>query len=281
MTARTNTAHDRRARKTRTKDVCALLVRVVCALFLCASVAVAQRRGQRGGAGATEFEINNVPYDGRFTFVRLRYPTSRAGYGNGGGYFGGINYWWDHDYPRADQHLTTMLRELTLIGTAAGHNVIAIGSADLFRYPLAYMSEPGQWEMSEEDVLNLRSYLGKGGFLILDDFAGNGQLANFQLQLLRVLPGARLVQLDVSHPIFHSFFDIASLEYSHPYYGVPSSFLGVFEDNDPAKRLLLIANYNNDIGESWEFSDTGFLPIDITNEAYKLGINYLVYAMTH
>ena len=247
-----------------------------------AAMALAQRpRGQRNMAGATEFDINNVPYDGRFAFVRLRYTPSAGGFGQGGGYFGGVNYWWDHDYPRADQHLTTMLREMTLIGTARGHNVISIGSDDLFRYPLAYMSEPGHWEMSDAEAANLRAWFAKGGFMILDDFAGGFQLERFHAQLLRVLPEARLVQLDASHPIFNSFFAIDTLDFAHPYSGAPAAFLGVFEDNDPAKRLLLIANYNNDIGESWEFSDTGMLPIDITNRAYKLGINYLMYAMTH
>jgi len=243
----------------------------------------AQRRGQRGVAGPTEFEINNVPYDGRFAFVRLRYDPIRSGYGQGGGYFGGINYWWDHDYPRADQHLMTMLREMTLIPTSRGSNVISIGSPELHRYPLAYMSEPGWWNMPDEHAANLRAWLLKGGFLILDDFTGPGHLHNFELQLSRILPDARLVPLDVSHPIFHSFFEIESLDVMHPY-GIPDMppvFLGVFEDNDPLKRLLLIANFNNDIGEAWEFSDTGFLPIDITNEAYKLGINYLIYSMTH
>jgi hypothetical protein len=258
----------------------ALLV-VLASAGLVALAAAQRQRGQRNQAGATEFEINNVPYDGRFAFVRLRYSPSRSGFGQGGGYFGGINYWWDHDYPRADQHLTTMLREMTLIGTSRGSNVISIGSPDLFRYPLAYMSEPGWWDMPDEDAANLRAWFGKGGFMILDDFAGEMQLSNFQAQLLRVLPGARLVQLDESHPIFNSFFEIPDVGFAHPYSGVPAAFLGVYEDNDPSKRLLLIANYNNDIGESWEFSDTGMLPIDITNQAYKLGINYLVYAMTH
>lgn len=244
------------------------------------AAALAQRRGPRGGAGATDFEIHNVPYDGRFAFVRLRFTPYRTSYGGGGGYFGGINYWWDHDYPRADQHFTTILRELTLIGTSPGSNILAIGSAELFRYPMGYVSEPGWWTMTDAEAENLRAYLLKGGFLIFDDFTGDAQLANFEDQLRRVLPEARLVPLDVTHEIFQSFFEIASLDVGRPY-GEDPVFYGVFEDNDPGKRLMLIANYNNDIGESWEWSDTGFIPVDITNEAYKLGINYLVYAMTH
>jgi hypothetical protein len=97
----------------------------------------------------------------------------------------------------------------------------------------------------------------------------------------RVLPGARFVELDASHPVFHSFFDIddrvlrAGGGWSWPQY------YGVFENNDPSARLMVVANYNNDIGDYWEWSDSGYLPIDLTNDAYKLGVNYIVYAMTH
>jgi len=267
----------------------ALRTILLCVCCTCAAVpAVAQRRPGGGPgrnptniAGATEFEINNVPYDARFAFVRLRFTPARTGYGGGGGYFGGINYQWDHDYDRADKHFMTILSELTAIGTSRGTNIISIGSPELFKYPLAYMCEPGWWTQTDEEAANLRHYLARGGFLIFDDFAGNSALANFEMQLLRVLPGARLVQLDIRHPIFHSFFEIPTLEVNHPYYGVPSAFLGVYEDNDPSKRLLLVANYNNDISESWEWSDTGMFPVDVNNNAYKLGINYVVYSMTH
>jgi hypothetical protein len=143
------------------------------------------------------------------------------------------------------------------------------------------MSEPGYWTMTESEVEAFRSYLLKGGFVIFDDFAGSHWF-NFEEQLRRVLPEHQLVRLDASHPIFHSFYDIETLDtFYHPLQGIPSTFYGVFEDNDPSKRLMLIANYNNDIGDAWEWSDTGWLPIDLTNEAYKLGINYIVYAMTH
>ncbi len=98
----------------------------------------------------------------------------------------------------------------------------------------------------------------------------------------RVLPDARLVELEGSHPIFDSFFKIDPTALEHPFFLVePPTYYGVFEDNDPSRRLMLIANYNNDIGEFWEWSDTGFIPIELSNEAYKLGVNYIVYGMTH
>lgn len=259
---------------------------VALTLAFAASAALAQRPvgGSRfdgmQGAADGEFEKLNVPYDGRVAFVRLRFTPARTGYGGGGGFFGGINYQWDHDYPRADRHFTTIMAELTTIGMSSGHQLVAIGSPELFHYPIGYMSEPGWWTMTDAEALNLRNYLLKGGFLIFDDFAGGGPLQNLQTQIRRILPDARLMPLDLSHPVFHTFFEIPSLNFMHPYYNVPSEFYGVFEDNDPRGRLIAVANYNNDIGESWEFSDTGLFPVDQTNTAYKLGVNYYMYALT-
>jgi hypothetical protein len=96
----------------------------------------------------------------------------------------------------------------------------------------------------------------------------------------RVLPELRWVQLDASHPVFHSFFEIDDLEYLTSYNGYPT-YWGMFENNDPAKRLLAIANRDNDLGEYWEFSDTGYAPVDLSNQAYKFGVNYFIYGLTH
>jgi hypothetical protein len=261
----------------------ALLVAVALSL---ATVALHGQERQRGFgrrsapvSADVDFEAFNVPYDGRLTFVRLRYTPDRASWGRG---FFGADYQWDHDYPRAERHFTKILTELTSISvTLDASNILALDDPTLLQYPVAYMSEPGHWTQTDEEAASLRDYLLKGGFVIFDDFA-EWQWFNFEEQLRRVLPDHRLVRLDASHPIFHSFYEIESLDgYVHPYRFLPSSFYGIFEDNDPNKRLLIIANYDNDIGESWEFSDTGLIPIDITNEAYKLGINYIVYAMTH
>ncbi len=240
--------------------------------------------GQRAApvSADVDFEAFNVPYDGRLTFVRLRYTPDWAGWGRGGGFFGGVNYQWDHDYPRAERHFTKILTELTAISvTVDASNILAVDDPELLKYPVAYMSEPGHWTQTDEEAAALRAYLLKGGFVIFDDFDGSHWF-NFEEQLRRVLPEHRLVRLDASHPIFHAFYEIESLDgFVHPLQFIPSSFYGVFDDNDPSKRLMLIANYDNDIGDAWEFSDRGFIPIDITNEAYKLGINYIVYAMTH
>ncbi len=229
------------------------------------------------------FSEHNVPYDGSFTFVRLRYTPLWTGYGRGGGYFGGINYQWDHDYPRADRNFMKIMGELTGIeANTKGHNILSVGDPEIFKYPLAFIIEPGWMTLADDEAVNLRNYLHKGGFLIFDDFAGEEQFDNFRDQLRLILPAARLMRLEPEHPIFHAFFDIDSLDFHHPYQQyLQSVFLGVYQDNDPDQRLLLVANYNNDVMESWEFSDTGFIPIEISNIAYQLGVNYVTYAMTH
>lgn len=241
---------------------------VLLALALATTPAITQRRG---GMPAIE---PNVPYDGRQTFVRIRYNMPE---------FGGFrsrDLPWSHDYPRGERHFTKIISELssTRVRTDAS-NIMTLDDPELTKYPIAYMAEPGFWQPSDAEVIALRNYLAKGGFIIFDDFAGQHWL-NFESQMRRVLPKAQMVPLTNAHPIFDSFYRITNLEYIHPYYGLKAVFYGIYEDNDPSKRLIAIANYNNDLSELWEFSDEGMFPIESSNEAYKLGINYVVYALT-
>ena len=96
-----------------------------------------------------------------------------------------------------------------------------------------------------------------------------------------MLPDARLVQLDASPSGLPLLLRDRPGDFVSPYGGLTPIFHGVFEDNDPASACMVVANYNNDLGEYWECSDTGWVPIDLSNEAYKFGVNYVVYAMTH
>lgn len=248
-----------------------MMLRIVVLLLVAvALVASAQGFGNRGERAP----IENVPYDGRFTFARIRFEPI-------GGW--GRDQKWDHDFPRAERNFTRILSELSTLEPyqgPSGGNVLALDDPELFKYPIAYLCEPGFWTPTDAEAEGLRNYLRKGGFLIVDDFAGP-QWFQFEEAMRKVLPDGQLVRLDATHPIFDSFFRIESLDYDHPYFGVKAEFLGVFEDNDPSKRLMVIVNYNNDIGDYWEWSDAGFFPIEMSNEAYKLGVNYIMYAMTH
>jgi len=241
---------------------------------MAAGVALAQGFGGRGRNGGADPPAN-APYDGRFTFVRIRFEPLGGGEG-----WGGRDLKWDHDYPRGERHFARMLQELTAIRPRLTEtNILTLDDPELMKYPVAYLCEPGFWSPTAAEAEGLRTYLQKGGFIIIDDFAGS-HWYNFAEAFRKVMPEARMVPLDTTHAIFDSFFHIASLDFDHPNYPVKAQFLGVFEDNDPSKRLIAIVNYNNDIGDYWEWSDEGWLPIELSNQAYRLGVNYVVYAMT-
>ncbi len=235
---------------------------------------VAARSGQdRGG-----YYPSNLTYDGRFTFVRLRWQsdfdfTRRGGFRSA----------WNHDYPRAEQNLSAIIRELTYLDIRAdGSRILTLDDPELFKYPIAFMWEPGFWNLTDREAESFSAYLLKGGFAVFEDFDGGAQWANFEAQMLRVLPDARFVKLDQSHHIFDSFFTINDIDaIVHPMSRIRPSYYGVFEDNDPAKRLMVVANYDNDVPEYWEWSGQGLFPFDASNEAYKLGVNYMIYGLTH
>jgi uncharacterized protein DUF4159 len=243
--------------------------RLVVLAALVAATAVAAPSGE--GWGRTDRE-----YDGRFTFVRLRW-----GGGFGGGFRGGFGDAWNHDFPRAEQNLMSLLHEFTLIDTNnAGSLILTLDDPQLFKYPIAYMWEPGFWRLTDGEAARFREYLVKGGFAIFDDFEED-QWINFEAQMRRVLPEGRFVKLDETHRIFDAFFRMKTINFPHPMYGILPTYYGIFEDNDPSKRLMVIANHNNDVAEYWEFAGQGFFPVDPSEEAYKLGVNYMMYGFTH
>jgi hypothetical protein len=227
--------------------------------------------------------IDNAKYDGRFTFFRVRFEP--LGGGEGGRGFGrrGTDKKWDHDTPRAERHFMKILEELTTLRPKMDCGAIfAFGDPESFKYPIAYVSEPGFWTQSEEEVKGIREFVAKGGFIIFDDFAG--QLwYNFEEQWRRAFPDLQIQPLEKTHPIFDAFYDIRDRPlpgaYTPP--GVPGEWFGVFEDNDATKRLIAVINYNADLGELMEFSDEAYVSIDISNEAYKIMTNYVIYALTH
>jgi len=156
----------------------------------------------------------------------------------------------------------------------------------LAKYPVSYMAEAGWWTLTDTEAAAFRAYLQKGGFVIFDDFreppVGGGGWANFEANMRRVLPEGRFIDLDPSSPIFHSFFEINSFDLIPQSYDEGRPVIrGLFENNDPTKRLMAIANFNTDVSDFWEFAMTGFKPIEESNEAYKLGVNYIIYGMTH
>jgi hypothetical protein len=207
------------------------------------------------------------PYDGRFTLARLWYPM-----------YGG----WSFDWPDMEENLGRILPDITALTPHPGrYNIFRMDDPELLKFPVAYLSEPGYWFPSESEVIGLRTYIEKGGFLIVDDFRDDEWFV-FERAMGRVLPAGKIDRLDLAHPVFGSFFQITSLEI--PYPGTSNligEFYGIHEDNDPSKRLAVVINYNMDIGDYMEWSATGRYVVSPTNEAYKFAINYLIYGLTH
>ena len=158
----------------------------------------------------------NVPYDGSYTFVRVRFNSFRRrsfspGFGRGGG------PGWAHDYPYADDNFIKILDEVTLLGpNTEGTNVIDAEDPEIHRYPIAYVSEPGEWSPSQAEVDNLTAYLRKGGFLILDDFRGIREWQNVEAIFRVMLPDHRFRPLVLEEPIFNAFFQIETLDLPPP-----------------------------------------------------------------
>lgn len=267
-------------------------------LLLVATTADAQRgrggfgRFFGGDVGANEFYVppdfkGNPPYDGRFTFARIEYRGSDHWSGREGP-------GWSHDYPRADEHLMRILGDVTDMnpfveqGPIIGGVIVALDNPLLFKYPVAYMSEPGGWHPTGAEIEGLKTYLAKGGFIMFDDFDRYDMGDNLVPIMQRVVPGGQWMHLDGTEPIFNSFFTIdikliaqqCMQDYRSCYRGIPQ-YWALYEDNDPGKRIIALANVDADIGEFWQWSGQGFYPVVESNEAYKLGVNYIVYALTH
>ena len=268
------------------------------------TAAVAQRRRGFGG-GPFGFRaqmpvFDNTPYDGRFTFVRMNYESTPDGYWYGG------QPAWAHGYPVAEKNLMQIMNEISYLGAhEEAANTIRFDDPNLYRYPIAYVIEPDWWAISEKEATALRDYMLKGGFVIVDDFkvrgrafggfgadedsefvrapgSGGGGWPSFEEMMKAVMPNYRFFDMSPSHPVFHSFFEIQHIDnFPQAYIRGRPVFRGMFEENDPEKRLLMIVNYNTDISQYWEWSGRGLRPFDDTNEAYKLGVNYLMYGLTH
>jgi hypothetical protein len=186
---------------------------------------------------------------------------------------------WHHDYPFGDETFPTFVKGVTGIHTKSdSYQIVDIDSPELFDFPFAYLCEPGYLNLNEKDTQNFREYLDRGGFVFVDDFRGPRHLDNLVREMKKVYPDRDLVRLDISEPIFKSFYTIDSLEMAPPYGDLPVEFLGL---KDEEGRIQMIVNYNNDLSEVWEWLDRGEAPMSSAALSLKLGVNYLVYAFTH
>jgi hypothetical protein len=191
---------------------------------------------------------------------------------------------WSHDYPTAEEHILKIIKGVSLIDADehVSYKVVDLASDEIFKYPFSYVSHPGEVFPSDEEINNLREYIERGGFLILDDFGGQGQgpaeMENFKDMLERAFPGREIYPLRDDHEILRISFQVDSLNMVHPMSLAQSYFYG-FDDSHG--RLAMVVCYANDIGDYWEFIDQPLYPVKPSAEALKLGVNIALYSMTH
>lgn len=220
--------------------------------------------------------------------ARHEFTFARAAYSGRGRNWGWAS--WATDYPKADRQFLIGVRRLTRIDAYAGEHPVRLDDPELLRYPFLYAVEVGRMALSEEEVLGLRRYLSAGGFLLADDFWGSWEWAVFEEQIRRVLPGRPIVDLPLDHPVFHTVYDIRELlqvpNVRNGMMGGPYSERDGFEPFcrgvlDEQGRLMVMINWNTDLGDAWEWAENPYYPLDRSTFAYQLGINAIVFAMTH
>jgi hypothetical protein len=204
------------------------------------------------------------------------------------------------DWPKADIQFLTVLRRLTLVDAflpplhdPTSSTTIQLDDPELFRYPFLYALEVGSMRLSDAEVENLRTYLLKGGFLMIDDFWGTFEWQIFEREIKRVLPDHEIVDIPLDHEVFSTLYDIDEIVQVpnveqgiwHNLYGGPTyeddgyvpRCLGIFDEDG---RLMVVINWNTDIGDAWEWAEQADYPLRFSTFAYQMGANFIVYSMT-
>lgn len=218
---------------------------------------------------------------------------TRAIYGSARGFRGS---YWATDFPQADEWIISVLNRLTGIDVAPFYNTVRLDDPELRRFPFLYILEVGFMRLSQAEVRGLREYLLAGGFLVVDDFWGNWDWANFEYEMSQVLPEYEIVDLPLDHPIFSSFYRIDEIiqvpnvgNGRRVGYGAPGATTsecpgclpkvrGIFDDQG---RLMVIINWNTDLGDAWEWAEDPLYPLEFSTYAYQMAANFAIYALTH
>ena len=224
---------------------------------------------QAQGFGGWNTEQNDPP-DTEIVLARWRFGTN--------GIKGGFG--WSHNYSSAEENLGQFIGDATNIDVLSeSYRIVDLGSDEVFDYPFALISEPGEMELTEKEVENLREFVERGGFVVMDDFDGPQQLGTMRQQVRRAFPDRDWVPLDISHPIFDTHFELGDLHAMDDYVpGGYTVYYGMFND---AGDIVMIACHNNDLMNFWDWFDEPGTPIGPATDAFRLGVNYMVYTLTH
>jgi hypothetical protein len=216
------------------------------------------------------------------TFARMMY------YDGGYGWAGGS---WRVDQPEAEYYFEKGVSRLSRVDMGGTGRGVEIDLADdsLFEYPFLYSVEVGYWRLSDHEVERLREYLLRGGFLMVDDFHGPAQWANFAAEIKRVFPDRPILDVEDAAEILHVVYDVddriqipgiraLDMGVTYEYGGVEPHWRAIYDDDG---RIMVMINHNMDLGDAWELADQPYYPQEMTTLALHFAVNYVIYAMTH
>jgi len=230
-----------------------------------------------------------------WAFARLMYPQSpyaRGGRGfgfRGGGLWSEGNTMWTQDYPRADRHFVLALRRLTRLHVRSVEQPVNLDEGGVGDWPWLYAVQTGHWQLTDTQAKTLREYLLRGGFFMADDFWGPTEWEIFMDSMKKVFPDRQVVELDNKEPIFHAVYDLddryqvashgsVMRGVSFKCDGCPDHWRGIFDDHG---RLMVAMTFQSDVGDSWEWADDPYYPERYSALGIRIGVNYVIYAMTH
>jgi hypothetical protein len=198
---------------------------------------------------------------------------------------------WTQDYPRADRHFAMAVRRLTRVHVRSVEQPVNLDDDDdVFNWPWLVAGEMGDWLLTDEQAAKLRDYLLRGGFLMLDDFWGPEEWGRFEDTMRRVFPDRPIVEIDDADAIFHTVYDLddryqilgqwalGGRGMNYRVNGTVAQWKGIYDDH---KRVMVAMSFNSDIGDSWEWADDPRYPEKFSALGMRIGVNYVVYSLTH
>ena len=271
-----------------------LVTSAVAGAFLLIGALYAVERPFREYPG-NEYENFPLPPDFRekteWAFARLMYPPT-------GRNLGGFSFYgdwrqgasnWTTDYPRSDRHFAQAIRRLTRLDSRSVEQPVNLDDGDVYDWPWLYGVEVGHWNLSDAQAATMREYLLRGGFFMCDDFHGTSEWEVFVASMKKVFPDRPIVEIDNSDQIFHVIYDLDDryqvpgaqyLRSRRPYEkdGVEPHWRGIYDDKG---RLMAAMCFDMDLGDSWEWADDPRYPEKFSALGIRIGVNYVIYAMTH
>ena len=199
---------------------------------------------------------------------------------------------WTQDYPRADRHFAQALRRLTRLSVRSVEQPANPDDTnDFFNWPWMNAGEMGDWKLTPAEAATIREYLLRGGFMMFDDFWGPEEYARFDESMKLIFPDRPVVEIDNKDAIFHSVYDLDdrvqvlgdwcvhfSMQCQQRAVGTQAHWMGVMDDKN---RVMIAISFNSDIGDAWEWADGPQYPEKMAGLAIRIGVNYVVYSMTH